>query len=401
MRLNPEERIGSDSVKISMICFTENGHRIQERLAAGLREKGYQVVLFGMDRHTQKAGGGIYADHDADRDAGSLLKPVLKGTLSSWTGEQFQEADGIVFIGACGIAVRSIAPFIRDKRTDPAVVSIDETGRFAVPLLSGHLGGANALAKTAAEILGACPVITTATDLNRKFAVDLFAAENGLMIDDMKAAKEISADILAGEPVGFFSEFPIVAENEKETDWIPKGCRREKAEKNIRITVKEREPDWAEEDLILRPRALCLGVGCRRGIETKRLKDTVFQALAKANLSPAAVKTLATIDLKSDEKAIRQLAEERGWELRLFSAEELNAVQGSFSGSDFVQKTVGVDNVCERAALAALPGGRLVMEKKAENGVTAAAAVGKVRIAAGGPRQVPGIIAHKGPKDGP
>ena len=111
MRLNPEERIGSDSVKISMICFTENGHRIQERLAAGLREKGYQVVLFGMDRHTQKAGGGIYADHDADRDAGSLLKPVLKGTLSSWTGEQFQEADGIVFIGACGIAVRSIAPF--------------------------------------------------------------------------------------------------------------------------------------------------------------------------------------------------------------------------------------------------------------------------------------------------
>lgn len=171
MRPNPEERIGSDSVKISMICFTENGHRIQERLAAGLREKGYQVVLFGMDRHTQKAGGGIYADHDADRDAGSLLKPVLKGTLSSWTGEQFQEADGIVFIGACGIAVRSIAPFIRDKRTDPAVVSIDETGRFAVPLLSGHLGGANALAKTAAEILGACPVITTATDLNLKFSL--------------------------------------------------------------------------------------------------------------------------------------------------------------------------------------------------------------------------------------
>ena len=146
---------------------------------------------------------------------------------------------------------------------------------------------------------------------------------------------------------------------------------------------------------------MCLGVGCRRGIETKRLKDTVFQALAKANLSPAAVKTLATIDLKFDEQAIRELAEERGWELRFFSAEELNAVQGSFSGSDFVQKTVGVDNVCERAALAALPGGRLVMEKKAENGVTAAAAVGKVRIAAGGPRQVPGIIAHKGPKDGP
>ena len=358
-------------MSLGIISFTSRGRKQAERLNRLLREAGY----------------------DCRDDSGRKA--------ADWAGEMFREGRSMIFVGAAGIAVRSIAPWLKDKFRDPAVVVMDEAGRFVIPILSGHAGGANDLARVIGTLAGAVPVITTATDVNQVFSVDVFAVLNGLQISDRVRAKEIAMALLEKEPVGFFSEFPIVAENEKETDWIPKGCCREKAEKNIRITVKERESDWAEEDLILRPRALCLGVGCRRGIETKRLKDTVFQALAKANLSPAAVKTLATIDLKFDEQAIRELAEERGWELRFFSAEELNAVQGSFSGSDFVQKTVGVDNVCERAALAALPGGRLVMEKKAENGVTAAAAVGKVRIAAGGPRQVPGIIAHKGPKDGP
>ena len=374
MRPNPEERIGSDSVKISMICFTENGRRIQERLAAGLREKGYQVVLFGMDRHTQKAGGGIYADHDADRDAGSLLKPVLKGTLSSWTGEQFQEADGIVFIGACGIAVRSIAPFIRDKRTDPAVVSIDETGRFAVPLLSGHLGGANALAKTAAEILGACPVITTATDLNRKFAVDLFAAENGLMIDDMKAAKEISADILAGEPVGFFSDFPI-------SGAVPKGLYPDRiCLRNIWITCSDSGKEGIGKNRLLRliPQCAAVGIGCRRGMEREALRDRILEAFSENRVTPKSIWTLSSIDLKSNEEGIRDLAEEWGIPFLTYEKDELERLSGEFTESDFVKETVGVGNVCERAAVRACmekaESGRLLFPKQAKSGVTVAAA---------------------------
>ncbi len=334
---------------------------------------------------------GIISFTSRGRKQAEKLKRLLTGAgydcrddsgrkAAEWAGEMFREGRSMIFVGAAGIAVRSIAPWLRDKFQDPAVVVMDEAGRFVIPILSGHAGGANELARVIGALVGAVPVITTATDVNQVFSVDVFAVLNGLRISDRVKAKEIAMALLERESVGFFSEFPISDENGEKMEWIPKGCRREKAGRNIRITVKGQEPDWTEEDLILRPRALCLGVGCRRGIETERLKDTVFRALEEANLSLDSVKILASIDLKSDEQAVRELAEDCGWELRFFSAEELRAVPGSFSGSDFVKKTVGVDNVCERAALAAAPGGRLVMEKHAGNGVTAAAALGKVRI---------------------
>lgn len=341
-------------MSLGIISFTSRGRAQAERLSRLLREAGYDC----RDYSGQKA--------------------------ADWAGEMFQEGRSMIFIGAAGIAVRSIAPWVKDKFWDPAVVVMDEAGKFAIPILSGHAGGANDLARVIGALVGAVPVITTATDVNQVFSVDVFAVLNGLQISDRVKAKEIAMALLEKKPVGFFSEFPILEENGKEIDWIPKGCCREKAEKNIWITVKDRKADLAKEDLILRPKALCLGVGCRRGIETKRLEKEVLHGLKEASLSPDSVKILASIDLKSDEKAIRELAQERGWALRFFSAEELKTVQGIFSGSDFVKKTVGVDNVCERAALAAAPGGQLVMGKRAGNGVTMAAALGKVRIEARG-----------------
>lgn len=113
----------------------------------------------------------------------------------------------MIFIGACGIAVRSIAPFVASKKTDPAVLVVDECSRFVISLLSGHLGGANELAGTAAKILDAMPVVTTATDLHQCFAVDVFAKKNDCGILNMKGAKEVSAALLAGEKAGFFSDF--------------------------------------------------------------------------------------------------------------------------------------------------------------------------------------------------
>ena len=154
-------------------------------------------------------------------------------SLSQWTGTMFREQSAIVFVGAAGIAVRAIAPFIKDKMTDPPVVVVDEGGCFSIPILSGHVGGANALAERISGCIGAVPVITTATDVNGLFAVDVFAAANGLALTDREAARQVSARLLDGGKVGFFHEFG---------DWsagVPRGCCTDPGEYNIWITVRD------------------------------------------------------------------------------------------------------------------------------------------------------------------
>ena len=123
-------------------------------------------------------------------------------------GEAFTGMDALIFVGACGVAVRSIAPFVRDKKTDPAVLCLDERASFVIPLLSGHIGGANALAARLAGALGAAAVITTATDVNGKFAVDAWAAQNGCAIEDFALAKRFAAEILEHD-LPLCSEFPV------------------------------------------------------------------------------------------------------------------------------------------------------------------------------------------------
>lgn len=187
-------------MKISLICFTERGFQTEKRIAKILKDREYSVCPYVMGRYAMQAAS---MDHEIS------FAPVKEGTLALWAGERFSDSEAIGFIGACGIAVRAIAPYIRDKRTDPAVVVLDEAARFVIPLLSGHLGGANCLAELLAKALKAQAVITTATDVNRRFAVDVFAKAHGLVIDNMTLAKEVSADLLSGEPVGLFCDFPV------------------------------------------------------------------------------------------------------------------------------------------------------------------------------------------------
>ena len=155
-------------------------------MAEGLRRQGHEVLLAGKSKY---------------------IPDSISISHTEWTNRQFGQADAIIFVCACGIAVRSIAPFVKSKKTDPAVLVVDECGKYVISLLSGHLGGANELAETVARLLGALPIITTATDLHHQFAVDVFAKKNGCAIASMKAAKEFSAAMLAGESVGFYSEY--------------------------------------------------------------------------------------------------------------------------------------------------------------------------------------------------
>ena len=392
---------------ICMISFTDRGKITAEKLKEGLLGAG----------HTVKAE--TFAD--------------IRMSLRKYTEQHFYEKDAMIFVGAAGIAVRAIAPWVRSKETDPAVLCVDEAGRFVIPLLSGHLGGANDLAMLAAEILGAVPVITTATDLRQAFAVDVFAKKNQLTILNLKTAKGISAAILRGERVGLFSELTILGDmppelspeepqqyniviadgtgergkallRKAEETWMERlqhgineseACDEEKAGAEsaggdtARGETAHEEAAGEDSLLVLAARRAVLGLGCRRGASNRQVREAAETALREAKVSFLELSGIATIDRKKDEPALVALAARWRLPLLTYSAEELENVSGTYSNSDFVRQTVGIGNVCERAAVLALTeqfsgelpeeaegfdDRSLILRKKADDGVTAAVA---------------------------
>lgn len=285
-------------------------------------------------------------------------------SLEGWTARAWGTADAIIFVGAAGIAVRAIAPHVKDKFTDPAVVSVDEAGRFAVPLLSGHVGGANELALKVAALTGGQAAVSTATDVNGLFAVDVWARERGMVITDRVRAKEISAALLEGKGVGFVSDFGHPC---------PEGLTEAPAELGVWVTCKTGAGPFSRT-LRLAPRGLILGIGCRRGTPAEAIEAAAEVALS--GYEPQTVVQVATIDLKQDEPGLLAFCAAHNLPLTVYSAAELAAAEGNFTPSDFVKGVTGVDNVCERAAVCA--GGAILVPKQAKNGVTVAVAGRKI-----------------------
>ena len=295
---------------IHLISFTDRGQSLAEGLA---------------ERLGGKAGRGV--------------------PLAEWTREYFQTGNALVFVGAVGIAVRAIAPYVDSKATDPAVVVVDEMGQFAIPILSGHLGGANDLARKIAALCGAQPAITTATDLNGVFAVDEWAKRQNCAVVNPEGIKHVSGTLLVGGKVEISTHWPIAGES-------PEGIV-----------------------LHLVPRIVTLGVGCKRGTAAETLEMAFCTLLERESVSEKAVYQVCSVDLKKDEPGLLDFCERRGLPLITYSAEELAAVEGDFPASDFVRQITGVDNVCQRAAVLG-SGGRLIGLRYAENGVTMALAEG-------------------------
>ena len=285
-------------------------------------------------------------------------------SLEGWTARMWGEKDALIFVGACGIAVRAIAPHVKDKFTDPAVVSVDEAGRFVIPLLSGHVGGANELALRVAALTGGQAAISTATDVNGLFAVDVWARERDMAITDRTLAKEVSAALLEGKSVGFASDFGHPC---------PQGLTVSPAELGVWVTWKTGNGPFART-LRLVPKGLILGIGCRRGTPQAAIEEAVSAALV--GYEPAAVERVATIDLQQNEPGLLAFCAAHDLPLSVWSAAELAAVEGDFTPSDFVKGITGVDNVCERAAV--LAGGAILVPKQAKNGVTVAVAGRKI-----------------------
>ena len=271
----------------------------------------------------------------------------------------FRNREALVFIGAAGIAVRSVAPFVRDKLEDPPVLVLDELGLHVIPVLSGHMGGANALALEIADATGASPVITTATDLNGAFPADVFAKENGLAVANRDGIAKVSSSALEGRPVTVCIK-----------DYPPAG--------HVDVLITDREDAGALKDaasIVLCPKTYAIGMGCRRGKPYEELRVFAERVLSENGIDLKYAGCIATIDIKKDEEGLRRLSEAWRMPLVTFDAEILGKAEGDFSHSDMVLEKTGVDNVCERAAV--LAAGRcssLVIRKTSENGMTIAVA---------------------------
>ncbi len=295
--------------------------------------------------------------------ATGFSEPVAGLLERLWPG-----AGGFLLVMAAGIAVRSIAPLLQDKAADPAVVVLDPAGRFAVPLLSGHLGGANALARAVAARLGATAVLTTATDAAGRPAAEVWARDHGLRVEHREGVTRVNAAWANGEPVGAYLDpalgapallddlaphLALVTADEAEARGFPGAL----------LAVSHRLLPELGAALALRPACLCLGVGCRRAADPGEVAGGVLAALRASGLAASAVASVASVDAKADEPALQALAGELGVPFRIFPAEVLNAVSVP-NPSPRVSRAVGTASVAEAAALASAPGGRLVLAKE-------------------------------------
>jgi cobalt-precorrin 5A hydrolase len=283
-------------------------------------------------------------------------------SINTLTEKLMEEYEAIIFISSTGIAVRSIAPFIKDKTKDPAVVVIDILGKYVISLLSGHLGGANKLTNEIAEIIGAQPIITTATDNLKVTAPDIIAKDNDLIIEDMKMAKEIAALLVNGEKVAFVDEAGIIK--------TPRGYTEDLngAVGVVYVTNKQSFPCKCEKKLKLIRKNIILGIGCKKNYPVEEMYTRVKGKLAELNFEEKAVKIVASIDIKKQEYAIVELSTALKAEFKTFSAEEIKEVQHKYKGSDFVEKSIGVRAVCE--PVVELSKGLVITEKFNLSGMT-------------------------------
>ena len=369
----------------------------------------------------------------------ALPEVSMRETVKACVDAYFEQVDAIVFVTASGIAVRSVAEHLAHKSEDPAIVCMDECGKHVISLVSGHAGGANALTQMLADVMWATPVITTATDVEGRFSIDEYAREHNLVVTDWAKAKAISAEVLAAgaEPV-WVDEAAGSQEEEKNECEIGKeqkstgidvgkiendGCKNEVDGCGNRVGGCENRVDGCEnrvdgcenrinvkrlqigshqviitpqdgsvdaQTLQLIPRCIVAGVGCKKGTPVDKIEHAVQDAFAKAGLRMEALCAVVSIDLKKEEAGLLEFCETRNVPFETYAAEELQAVPGTYSASEFVSGVTGVDNVCERSAVkyASEHGmnqdqpllgrqakhGELLLRKQAYGGVTVALA---------------------------
>ncbi|KYF72095.1 cobalt-precorrin 5A hydrolase [Sorangium cellulosum] len=348
----------------ALYAITRHGIAIARKLAEGL------------------PGADLYVSQKLFDGAPEGAKP-LPLPMGPLLNEAFTAYDCHVFVISVGAVVRMIAPLLKNKKVDPAVVCVDDTARFSICVLSGHVGRGNAFTEKVASLLGALPVVTTASDALGTLTVDILGRELGWTLDDPdRNVTRGCAAVVNAAPVLFVQETgePSFWPEDKP---LPPGVRYatsldgvDPEAWEILLVASDRDlarshPAIVERAVVYRPKSLVLGVGCDRGAPLDMVERGVDRLLAEHGLSAACVKALATIDKKADEEALLALSARRGWPLVTFTPEELDATEGIENPSETVKKHVGARGVAEPAALRAAGAKKLLMPKRAytEEGV--------------------------------
>ncbi|WP_425539289.1 cobalt-precorrin 5A hydrolase [Microaceticoccus formicicus] len=305
-------------------------------------------------------------------NADAVLYKSSEGKIRDKMEEIWNNSDAIIFISATGIAVRYIAPFIKHKSVDPAVLVIDDMGRYVISLLSGHLGGANYMATEIAGYLKeSIAIITTASDSRGFESLDLYAKRREFKILKSENLTAVSSAMVDGRELAVYSEIDpdldygnIVLIGKEELF---------KDENRVKIAISSEVLDLSKLSLQLIPKILYLGIGCRRGVKSKVIIELIEEVFEKHGLYTDAIAGISSIELKSDETGILEAAEYFNVQPRFYSAEEIQTVEGEFKGSEFVRKITGVGAVAEPSAF--LSGGEILVERVAKNDVTIAVAI--------------------------
>lgn len=351
-------------MKTAVLCLTAGGYQVAVKVKEVLKKNGHQATLFAPAGEFARAGEAVFFY-----------------SLAETVQDVFAGYRRIVFVMAMGIVVRMIAPHIRDKTVDPGVVVMDEAGEYVISVLSGHLGGANELARRIAALTGARPVITTATDVLGLPALDELARIHDLAMDPPGAALVINSALVNGRTVCFYAPeymHPADCKPGARFHRIENfNSRPEKAEYSVVVTNRllDRQGD---STVFLRPKNLVAGVGCRSGTPEQIITAALLDALERCRRSPLSLRALATIGIKAREPGLQGAAKKLDLPLIVFSRVEINEyMRGpgqNLSRSDFVLQKVGVPAVCEPAALLASRKGELILPKHKFPGVAIAVA---------------------------
>lgn len=330
-------------MKIAILSVSNNGRELSEKIQNILNEDSTIITV-------------------------DLYHKNVKSTIE----KIFNDYDAIIGVMAVGILIRSISSNVKSKTSDPAVISIDEKGKFVISLLSGHLGGANKLTSYIANKLDSTPVITTATDVNNKLAIDTLANKYYWNIENPKNILPLNKAILDGEPVDL-----IV--NNKEFSYL-KDFLKDKSEINLiksENNFENIEAKFKDYSLKIVPRKIVMGIGARKDISEDKVYNAIKQACDSLKLDINRVNEVATIDVKKNEQGIIKTVEKLDLPLNIISTETVKNFKSDVcSKSDFVNKVIGVNGVCEPCALiCAGEGSELIYKKTAFNGVTIALAV--------------------------
>lgn len=350
-------------MKTAIVCITKHGYHLGLRVKQRLLHGNGEVDLFAPARAFVDPG-----------------EATLFQNLADTVQSIFPRYRQIVFIMALGIVVRIIAKHIQDKTTDPAVVVIDEAGLNVISVLSGHLGGANSLAKFIAASIGARAVITTATDVHGLPAVDDLARELNLAIDPVSAVRKVNSAVVNGETVHIYTRIPLpVKPSSNVKIYQPEDYLKLQNHARYHVIITNRlMGNLPDNTMFLRPRNLVAGVGCRSGTSENDILKAVQNALARCGYSILSLRALATIGRKAGEPGLIGAAAALNLPILSFSAEEINnffqTTRLQLHSSEFVRNSVGVPAVCEPAALLATGKGELILPKQQYPGITVAIA---------------------------